>query len=255
MPLRALFSQQFDDATAVARARRSPGPTTAATTPFCYPELDATPRPAEPEPSAATFSEDELARAVEAARQEAAAAAEATVRAEMTARLEHRQAEAHSTIAAQLSAAAAALEQSLAARAAASRELALAIGRALAARALELQPLADIEAILRDLVLRLEGQPWLEVDLPPELLASGEAALAQVAAKAGYRGELRVLPGAALGPGAARVRWQDGAAERDLARIEAEATALVAAWLPDDHHQAPAAPARHEPAREEETER
>jgi len=58
-----------------------------------------------------------------------------------------------------------------------------------------------------------------------------------------------------LGPGDARVRWHDGVAERDLARIEAEAVALVEAWLPDDHHQAHDAPAQPQVActREAET--
>jgi hypothetical protein len=68
--------------------------------------------------------------------------------------------------------------------------------------------------------------------LPPALLAAGEAALTRVAAEAGYQGELRVLAEPGLGPGDARVRWQEGTAERDLGRIEAEAVALVEAWLP-----------------------
>jgi hypothetical protein len=93
-------------------------------------------------------------------------------------------------------------------------------------------------------VRRLEGQPWLEVGLPPALLAAGEAVLARVAADAGYQGELRVVPEPGLGSGDARVRWHEGAAERDLARIEAEAVALVDAWLPDDSNQAQEAPAQ-----------
>ena len=72
------------------------------------------------------------------------------VRAELAASLEQRQAEALAAIAVQLAAAGAALEQTLAARAGASRELAWRSRRALAARALALQPLADIEAMLRE---------------------------------------------------------------------------------------------------------
>jgi hypothetical protein len=41
-----------------------------------------------------------------------------------------------------------------------------------------------------------------------------------------------VLADRGLGPGDARLAWHEGMAERDLARIEAEAMALVDAWLP-----------------------
>jgi hypothetical protein len=119
----------------------------------------------------------------------------------------------------------------LAARAAASRDLALAVARALVARALARQPLADVEAMFGEVLVRLEGMPWLELRLPPSLADAGQAALARAAEEAGYRGELRVIPDAKLGPGDARLAWQDGAAERDLAGLEAEVTVLVDAWL------------------------
>ena len=249
MALHGLLVERFDDdATVVRRARRRPGAVPAtATTRFRYPEFAAPatpPAPPAPAPTPRTFSEDELARALEAARREASSETAATMRAELAASLEQRRAAALGAIAAQLEAAGAALERTPAARADASGELALALARALVPRALALQPLADVEAMLRSLVLRLEGQPWLEVGLPPALLAAGEAALARAAAEAGYQGELRIVPEPALGPGDARVSWHDGAAERDLARIEAEAVALVEAWLPDDPNQAQQAPAQ-----------
>ena len=87
--------------------------------------------------------------------------------------------------------------------------------------------------MLRELVVRLEGEPWLEIRLPPGAGSQpAEQRCGAIAAEVGYRGELRVLPDPTLGPGDARLAWQDGAAERDLARLEAEATALVDAWLP-----------------------
>ena len=243
-----LLHERFDDdAGVVRRARRRPGTAPAtATRRFCYPELaaPAAPAPAAPELPARTFSEEELARALEAARREVSLESAATVRAELAASLEQRHTEALGAVAAQLAAAGSALERTLAARVNASRDLALALARALVPRALGLQPLADVEAMLHSLVLRLEGQPWLEVGLPPALLAAGEAVLARVAADAGYQGELRVVPEPGLGSGDARVRWHEGAAERDLARIEAEAVALVEVWLPDDANQAQEAPAQ-----------
>jgi hypothetical protein len=188
-------------------------------------------------------SQEELARAVAAALEEGRAEAAAAVRAELRAGIEQQQAEALAAIAAQLAGRKDALEQTLAARAGASRELALALARALVPEALARQPLADIEAMLRALVVRLEGEPWLEIRLAPAPAAAAEASLLAIAEEAGYRGALRVLPDARLGPGDARLSWLDGRAERDLAQLESEALALVDAWLPEPPH-APAARAR-----------
>lgn len=238
MAIRFPFAQRLDDGSApiVGGACRwqGPAPTTAAAR-FSYPRLDPAARPeGEPEPPA-TFSQAELASAVEAARHEAYAEAEAAVRAEMVASREHRETEALAAIGAALAASRDALAQALAARAGASRDLVLAVARALVAKALALQPLADIETMFREVVARLEGHPWLEVRLAPDLVAAGEAALRRAAADAGYQGELRILAEAKLGPGDMQIAWQDGAARRDLARLEAEAMALVEAWLPAGH--------------------
>ena len=233
----------------VVGARRGARPTrNQATIRFDYPPLEAPAAPelppapeaapVPPAPPPPTFSEAELERAVEVARQDAATAAETRVRSEILVSLEHRQAEALGAISGRLAAAQAALERTLAARAGASRDLALAVARSLVARALARQPLADIEAMLREVVVRVEGMPWLELRLPPDLFDAGQAALARAADEADYRGELRVVPDARLGPADARLIWQDGAAERDLASLEAEVTALVEAWLPDAGREA-----------------
>ena len=122
-------------------------------------------------PPARTFCEAELAAALAAAR--AAAATEAKVRAELEAGIDARQAAALERIAAELSARQLALDQASAARASASLDVALALARALVPRALERQPLADVEAMLRDLLIRLEGQLRLTLALPPSLVEAG----------------------------------------------------------------------------------
>ena len=142
-----------------------------------------------------------------------------------------RQAAALERIAAELGAHQAALDRAIAARASASRELALALARALVPRALERQPLADIEAMLRDLLIRLEGEPRLTLALPPALVEAVQRLAVQSAAEAGYRGELVVEADPRLGPGDARLSWPGGTAERDLGRLEREAVAVLDAWL------------------------
>ena len=225
---------------AVARAgalSRLSAPHEIVATPFDFPWLG---QPGETEaveagaaPAARTFSEAELEAALAAARSETAAATEASVRAELEAATAARQAAALEHIAAQLSAHQRALDQAVAARAAASRDLALALAQALVPRALERQPLADIEAMLRDLLIRLEREPRLILALPPALVEPGRQLTVMLAAAAGFRGELVVEADAQLGPGDARLSWSGGTAERDLAALEHEALAVIDAWLPE----------------------
>ncbi len=234
------FDQHFDqpDPPVVgARGRRAPRALVTATTDrFSYPSLD---RSAAADTASAaidtpSFSEAELCAAVAVARDEATAATETRLRAELHAGLEHRQAAALAAIAEQLAHARDALASCLAARARASRDLALAMARALVPRALAHQPLADIEAMLRDTLGRLEREPWLELRLPPDLVEHGQELIAKVASDVAYRGDVAVLPDSGLGSGDAKLCWQEGAAMRDLDRIEAEAVTLVDAWLGSD---------------------
>ena len=114
--------------------------------------------------------------------------------------------------------------------------------RALVAEALALQPLADIEAMLRRARGPARGpalargracrRRWPQ---PARRRCARPPRRPAIAASSGC------VPDAGLGPGDARLAWQDGAAERDLARLEAEAAALVEAWLPDAQRGAAAA--------------
>jgi flagellar assembly protein FliH len=184
-------------------------------------------------PPPRTFSEAELEAALAAARAESAAATEARVRAELEAGMAARHAAALERIAAGFHAHQLALDRTIAARASASRDLALALAWALVPRALERQPLADVEAMLRDLLIRLEGEPRLTLALPPALVEAGRQLALGLAVEAGYRGELVVEADARLGPGDARLSWPGGDAQRDLVSLEREALAVVDAWLPE----------------------
>lgn len=86
--------------------------------------------------------------------------------------------------------------------------------------------------MLVDLVPRLHGQPRLELRVSPDLVEAARAVLTSVARTADYRGAMEVVADAALHVGDARLAWHQGAAERSLARIEAETAALIEACLP-----------------------
>ena len=143
---------------------RCPGrgaPDQAAAAPFDFPWLQppgaACQTAAEPAPPARTFSQADLDAALAAARAEAAAAAEPACAPSSKPPWPRGRPPPWSASrpAGQLQAA---FEQALAARAAASRDLAAGAGARPGAAALERQPLADIEAMLRDLLVRLEGR-------------------------------------------------------------------------------------------------
>jgi flagellar biosynthesis/type III secretory pathway protein FliH len=222
---------------------------------FCFPRLDDVPEAAAEQEKrpAGQSSEAELVEALAAARTEAAGETEARLRAELSASLEHRQAQVLRALCEQLGQARASFERLLEQRAGASRDLALALARALVPRALAHAPLVDIEAMLCETIARLERYPRLELRLPQELVAQGRSLLDRVAAETGYPGELAVSPDVTLGPGDARLCWHDGAAVRDLAELEAEARDLVDAWLPagrlDDRHPTDSGPTKVVPLR------
>ena len=240
MAARFEFDLRFDHARERVAARDAAlpwlePPRAGEAAPFDFPWLQPSRMPetaGDPAPPARTFSEAELDAALAAARVETAAATEADVRAKLEAEVAVRQAAALERIAAGLSMLQAAFDRVLAVRAAASRDVALALARALVPRALERQPLADIEAMLRDILVRLEGQPRMTLALPPALLEVGQQTVGAIAAEVGYRGELAIEPDRTLGPGDARLAWRGGRAERDLAELERATIALIDAWLP-----------------------
>ena len=195
---------------------------------------DTTAPPAAAEAQPPRFTEDELSAALAAARDEARRETEAKVRAATTASIEHRQAEALATIARRLGESQAAYDARIAGCARHGRDLGLALARAIIPRALARAPLADIEAMLFDLVPRLHGQPRLELRVSPDLVEAGRATLARVAQTADYQGAIEVVADAALHDGDARLDWHHGAAERSLARLETETAALIEACLPGD---------------------
>lgn len=207
--------------------------------PFPLPPLDTeatgtAPEAAEDATNAPAFSEDELNAAVAAARHEAEEATRTAVEAEMNATIEKRQADACAAIARALAAGQAEYDATVKAYARQSHELGLALARAIVPRALAEAPLADIEAMLEDVVPRLHGQPALELRLAPDLVEGGRGVLARVAEAAGYGGAIEVVADPALGDGDARLCWREGVAERDIEHIEAEAVRLVEACLPAD---------------------
>ncbi|MDX1541038.1 MAG: FliH/SctL family protein, partial [Geminicoccaceae bacterium] len=182
---------------------------------------DADPPVGAPPVRVPRFTEDELEEAVAAAVAEAVGEAERGIRAEVTAAVEEsvqaRLAAALESCARELGG----LHAATAARPAAEAEvkLALDIARAIVPHALERAPLADVEAMLVDLLCRLEAEPRLELRVAPGLLEPGRELALDLARRAGFPGDVVVDAAADLGPGDARVLWRHGRAERRVDRV------------------------------------
>jgi flagellar assembly protein FliH len=119
---------------------------------------------------------------------------------------------------------------------AASTELALACGRAIAAAALEQFPEAPVTAALEALAREIESQPRLIVRVNGELVDRSRTALESLAQSLGYPGQILVKDEPRMPPAGFILDWGDGRAAFDPAeaasRVEAALrTALAAEGL------------------------
>ena len=117
---------------------------------------------------------------------------------------------------------------------AASAELALACGRAVAGAALDTFPEAAATAALEALAREIDAQPRLLVRAAPAGAERLRASLEQAAEAAGYTGQVVVKPDAALAPAAFHFDWGEGRAAFDPAAAEARMRAALAAALAAD---------------------
>ena len=203
--------------------------------------------PLEKAPPPPSFSEAEL----EAAREEAFAAGREAGAAEALGGLEQR-------IATALESATAQIETLLADQAAAA-ETRRAVAMRLSIKAIEtlfptlLQStaLAEIEAAIGSALTKLEDEPRVVIRVADEAAEPLRERLAGLGAEARFGGQLVLLPDGALGPGAARVEWASGGAERDSNRLWQELRAVIEAHLAGLPESAlPEAPAPTSPAPE-----
>jgi flagellar assembly protein FliH len=109
--------------------------------------------------------------------------------------------------------------------------LALAIGRKLAAALLEREPLAEIEALVRECLSEVADEPRVVIRVDEALLEHLKARLETVKAESGFGGEVIVLGDDAIAGSDCRVEWADGGAERSLAVVEGEVAAVIERFL------------------------
>jgi flagellar assembly protein FliH len=99
--------------------------------------------------------------------------------------------------------------------------LAIAMAQKLAGAALARQPLAEVEALVRDVLHHLRGTPHAVVRVEAGLVDQVKPRLDQIAREAGFTGAIVVLGEPDIEPGDARIEWADGGVKRSRSEIEA----------------------------------
>ncbi len=100
-------------------------------------------------------------------------------------------------------------------------DVALASARLYAEHALRLNPLGPVEALFRDCLAFVRGAPHLALRVAPDMVEAVREAVKTIAYEGGFEGRIVVLGEPEFAPGAVRIEWADGGAERDPASVEA----------------------------------
>ncbi|MGI9436886.1 MAG: hypothetical protein ACR2Q4_18990 [Geminicoccaceae bacterium] len=179
-----------------------------------------------------SYTAEEFAEAIDETRRATTIEVEARTRAALEADLSARQTRAMEAVREQLATTGDQIEGWIDAVSKTSYCLALGLAKAIVPRALEGQPLSDIEDMLRDTIASLFEQPSLELRLPPDIIEQGQALLDRLGEEVGYRGRLVAVADPTIGTGDAKLLWQGGVADRNVTELKEKASALVAAWLP-----------------------
>lgn len=191
-------------------------------------EVEAPPEDAEPEPPPPpVFSEEEL----EAAREESYQNGRDDGLREAEESRQFMETNAMRALAEQLSGLFAAEKRSAEVNQRAAIQVAQALLRKLAPSLAKREGLSDIEAMLRECLMRLGKEPRVVVKVADELAEAVRDKVDRLVVESGFEGRVVVVgaPGVALTD--CKVEWADGGAERDYERMLAEVNDVVERYL------------------------
>jgi flagellar assembly protein FliH len=110
-------------------------------------------------------------------------------------------------------------------------EVAVAIAKKLAPSLIAREPLAEIEALVVDVLAHVRSAPHVVVRVAEEMIEPAGTRLKQIAAERGFASRLVLLPAPELKGDEVRVEWADGGVERDRDAIEARIHEAVSNYL------------------------
>jgi flagellar assembly protein FliH len=100
-------------------------------------------------------------------------------------------------------------------------DVAVAVGKKLAAALIEREPVAEITALAAGCFRQLVAAPHVAVRIGPDIYDEAKHKLEEIAQLNGFDGRLTVLADASLLAGDCRIEWADGGVDRDRAAASA----------------------------------
>ncbi len=110
-------------------------------------------------------------------------------------------------------------------------DVASAIARQLAPALIARQPLAEIEALVLDVLAHVRSAPHVAVRVAPDMAESAGARLKKLSEERGFASRLVVLPDPAIKGGNCLIEWADGGVSHDMQAIEARIAQAIENYL------------------------
>jgi len=110
-------------------------------------------------------------------------------------------------------------------------DVASAIARQLAPALIARQPLAEIEALVLDVLSHVRAAPHVAVRVSPDMAESAGARLKKIADERGFASRLVILPDPAIQNGDCLIEWADGGVSRDSESIDARIAQAIQNYL------------------------
>jgi len=110
-------------------------------------------------------------------------------------------------------------------------EVALAVGRKLAADLIEKEPFAEITALADQCFREMISAPHIVVRVNTELYSDAKQRLEDLVRARGFEGRLVVMSEGDIAPGDCRIEWADGGLKRDRAATEAAIADAVGRYV------------------------
>ena len=120
-------------------------------------------------------------------------------------------------------------------------EVAVAIAKKLAPALIAREPLAEIEALVVDVLAHVRSAPHVVVRVNEDLVEPAGKRLKEIAEQRGFASRLVLLPAPELAADEVRVEWADGGVERDRDAVEARIGEAVKNYIARGGASAPAA--------------
>ncbi|HAN98079.1 MAG TPA: flagellar assembly protein H [Planctomycetaceae bacterium] len=110
-------------------------------------------------------------------------------------------------------------------------DVAAAIARQLAPALIARQPLAEIEALVVDVLSHVRSAPHVAIRVAPEMAETAGARLKKLADERGFASRLVILPDPAIKGGNCLIEWADGGVSRDMQAIDARIQQAIQSFL------------------------